>query len=111
MIPIAHPLAKGTTEQMIAALANEYADKAMLVTGIKKCLRHIEQESEGLLVLTADTTPMDLITHLPSLCEERGIKYVFVNDKACIPNRFTCVFFGMQERQKVEAITAALDQQ
>ncbi|KAM0671752.1 hypothetical protein OCOL_001193 [Ordospora colligata] len=111
MIPIAHPLAKGATEQMIAALVSEYANKAILVTGIKKCLKHIEHESEGLLVLTADTTPMDLITHLPSLCEERGIRYVFVNDKTCIPNRFTCVFFGMQERHKVQAIIAALDQQ
>lgn len=34
-----------------------------------------------LLVLAADINPIDIISHLPVLCEEAGIPYVFVTSK------------------------------
>ena len=34
-----------------------------------------------LLVLAADITPIDIISHLPVMCEEAQIPYVFVSSK------------------------------
>ncbi|ADM12581.1 rRNA processing protein [Encephalitozoon intestinalis ATCC 50506] len=95
MIPIASPIASESTTEMIASLVRDQAERGVLSTGIKKCQKRILEGSRGLLVLTADTTPMDLITHLPAVCEDRGIKYVFVRRKVSLPNGFTCVFLEM----------------
>ncbi|KAF6764264.1 50S ribosomal protein L30e-like protein, partial [Ephemerocybe angulata] len=35
----------------------------------------------SLLVLAADINPIDIISHLPALCEEAQIPYVFVSSK------------------------------
>ena len=33
-------------------------------------------------VLAADISPMDVISHLPVLCEDHGIPYIFVTSRA-----------------------------
>jgi len=35
----------------------------------------------SLLVLAADISPIDIISHLPVLCEEASIPYIFVSSK------------------------------
>lgn len=92
MIPIARPLVSGTVEREVVELIEEQMRSRTVSTGIKGCQKRILGGGNGLLVLTADTTPMDLITHLPALCEDRGVKYVFVEKKSILPNNFTCVF-------------------
>lgn len=34
------------------------------------------------MVLAADISPMDVISHIPVLCEDHGIPYVFVTSRA-----------------------------
>lgn len=36
----------------------------------------------GLVVLAADISPMDVISHIPVLCEDHGIPYVYVTSRA-----------------------------
>ncbi|KAF8247869.1 L30e-like protein, partial [Wilcoxina mikolae CBS 423.85] len=38
--------------------------------------------ANGLVVLAADISPMDVISHIPVLCEDHGIPYIFVNSRA-----------------------------
>ncbi|CAD26004.1 HIGH MOBILITY GROUP-LIKE NUCLEAR PROTEIN (HMG2) [Encephalitozoon cuniculi GB-M1] len=109
MIPIASPLASESTEEMIAKLVRSQAERGGLATGIKKCQKRVLEGSKGLLVLTADTTPMDLITHLPALCEDRGTKYVFVRSKSSIPNGFTCVFLEMDGSDTLRKVLETLE--
>lgn len=33
------------------------------------------------MVLAANIAPMDVISHIPILCEEKGIPYIFVSSK------------------------------
>jgi H/ACA ribonucleoprotein complex subunit 2 len=33
-------------------------------------------------VLAADISPMDVISHIPVLCEDHGIPYIFVSSRA-----------------------------
>lgn len=44
----------------------------------------------NLLVLSATTYPMDLISHLPVFCEENGVSYIFVPSNERIKG-YTCV--------------------
>lgn len=48
-----------------------------------------------MVVLAADTSPVDIISHLPIVCEDAGIPYVFVRSKkelglACSSKRAMC---------------------
>lgn len=36
----------------------------------------------GIVILAADISPMDVISHLPVLCEDHGIPYLFVPSRA-----------------------------
>lgn len=38
--------------------------------------------STGLVVLAADISPMDVISHIPVLCEDHNIPYIFVTSRA-----------------------------
>lgn len=100
MIPIANPLAdKELAQKILECTKSAYESKA-LISGIKACQKCIlESPVDKLLVLSATTTPMDLITHLPILCEDRGIPYVFVENSSWISD-FTCVMLGVTEDGK-----------
>lgn len=36
----------------------------------------------GVVILAADISPLDVISHIPVLCEDHGIPYVFVTSRA-----------------------------
>lgn len=36
----------------------------------------------GVVVIAADISPMDVISHLPVLCEDHGVPYVYVSSRA-----------------------------
>ncbi|PYH79178.1 L30e-like protein [Aspergillus uvarum CBS 121591] len=40
----------------------------------------------GVVILAADISPMDVISHIPVLCEDHGIPYVFVTSRAELGN-------------------------
>lgn len=39
-------------------------------------------EVHGVVVLAADISPMDVISHIPVLCEDHGVPYIFVPSRA-----------------------------
>ncbi|WUR02239.1 H/ACA ribonucleoprotein complex subunit NHP2 [Vairimorpha necatrix] len=91
MMPIATPLA---SEKQLEMINEAIKSIEKLISGIKACTKEIKKESKGVVVLSADTTPMDLITHIPALCEEKGIKYIFVEKKDLLTKPCTCVFIN-----------------
>lgn len=91
MIPIATPLADKKSSELILKHTRIQKEKEDLISGIKACQKAIlKTENPGIMVFSATTSPMDLITHIPILCEERNIPYIFVEDESFI-NGFTCV--------------------
>lgn len=81
MIPIAQPLASANTVKRIQKMIKEKRQTPKLHRGIKHCQKAVVRCPKGLLILCADITPMDLITHLPGICEEKNIPYIFVGSK------------------------------
>lgn len=39
-------------------------------------------DPQGIVVLAADISPMDVISHIPVLCEDHNIPYIFVQSRA-----------------------------
>lgn len=74
----------------------ESAAKAKaLKRGVKECVKDIRKSPpatpatlasgslpNGIVILAADISPMDVISHIPVLCEDHGIPYLFVPSRA-----------------------------
>lgn len=71
------------------------AKSKALKRGVKECVKAIRKSPEatpatnlskdtppGIVILAADISPMDVISHIPVLCEDHGIPYVYVPSRA-----------------------------
>ena len=67
------------------------AKNKTLKRGVKEVIKSLRKsnpasvtggESPGIVILAADISPMDVISHLPVLCEDHGVPYMFVTSRA-----------------------------
>jgi H/ACA ribonucleoprotein complex subunit 2 len=56
--------------------------KALRKSSIPAANATISAEPVGVVVLAADISPMDVISHIPVLCEDHGVPYVFITSRA-----------------------------
>ena len=45
-------------------------------------LSSLSNPPSGIVILAADISPMDVISHIPVLCEDHNIPYIFVPSRA-----------------------------
>ncbi|KAF8818513.1 putative 60S ribosomal protein L7a [Cardiosporidium cionae] len=65
-----------------------------LKRGVQEVTKSLRKGSTGILFLAADVYPVDIIAHLPILCEEKDILYAYLGSKktlgmACRSKRAT----------------------
>ncbi|CAH8574768.1 unnamed protein product [Dicrocoelium dendriticum] len=78
-IPIAQPIASEKLTSRLYKLARKAKRCKKADCGIKSIIKAIEKKKTmGIVVLAADVSPMDSITHLPIICEENRIPYCYV---------------------------------
>eukprot|EP01061_Rhynchopus_euleeides_P041067 TRINITY_DN710_c1_g1_i1.p2 TRINITY_DN710_c1_g1~~TRINITY_DN710_c1_g1_i1.p2 ORF type:complete len:178 (+),score=84.23 TRINITY_DN710_c1_g1_i1:26-535(+) len=82
-VPIAKPITEGTenlTKKVLAIV--KYATKnSTMVRGIKEVTKLVRKKKAGsgsLVVLAADISPLDVISHMPLLLEEHQVRYIWV---------------------------------
>jgi H/ACA ribonucleoprotein complex subunit 2 len=89
LIPIANPLAnERLSKRVFKLVAKATADKKIR-RGVKEVVKSIRKEKtpdqkRRLCVIAADITPIDVITHIPVLCEENAVPYVYVRSRAVL---------------------------
>lgn len=44
-------------------------------------MKSIRKGVTGICILAADVNPVDVISHIPLLCEENGIPYIYVRSR------------------------------
>ena len=67
------------------------AKNKTLKRGVKEVVKSLRKsstaaaqgsEAPGIVILAADISPMDVISHIPVLCEDHGVPYIFVTSRA-----------------------------
>lgn len=53
-----------------------------VVKALRKSPSAVSGAANGIIVLAADISPMDVISHIPVLCEDHGVPYIFVSSRA-----------------------------
>ncbi|CAG2122628.1 unnamed protein product, partial [Medioppia subpectinata] len=64
--------------------ASKLSRKENLRVGLKDCQLRIRKGEKGLLVFAGDVTPIEVMCHLPAVCEDKDIPYVYVPLRADI---------------------------
>jgi H/ACA ribonucleoprotein complex subunit 2 len=81
---IAKPLALGKIHGHIMKLVKKSAKGKTLKRGVKEVVKAIRKGSKGIVIMAGDISPIDVLTHIPVLCEDANILYAFVPSKAAL---------------------------
>lgn len=49
--------------------------------GVKEVVKGLRKGEKGLVIIAGDISPIDVITHVPVMCEDEQVPYVFVPSK------------------------------
>lgn len=68
----------------VAAAAHRTLKRGVkeVVKALRKSSTTAESSPVGIVVLAADISPMDVISHIPVLCEDHSIPYIYVTSRA-----------------------------
>jgi len=56
-------------------------DTGKVTKGTNETTKYIERGTSKLVLIAEDVSPEEIIAHIPYLCEEKGIPYIFVPRK------------------------------
>jgi len=78
---IAKPLASKKTTKRIHKLVRKASQAKIVRRGVKEVVKALRKGEKGFCVIAGDISPVDVITHLPIMCEDRNIPYFYVPSK------------------------------
>ncbi|XP_073113015.1 H/ACA ribonucleoprotein complex subunit 2-like protein isoform X5 [Elaeis guineensis] len=81
LAPIAKPLAGKKLRKRTLKLVRRASESKCLKRGVKEVVKSIRRGQKGLCIIAGNISPIDVITHVPILCEEADIPYIFVPSK------------------------------
>ena len=77
----AFPLAKDNLSRAILDLVQQAANYKMVKKGANEATKALNRGSADLIVLAGDTNPIEIVLHLPLLCEDKNVPYIFLPSK------------------------------
>ncbi|CAL1705116.1 unnamed protein product [Somion occarium] len=80
----AWPLAPADLNDQILDLIEKSSQYKQLKKGANEATKTLNRGIAEVIILTADTEPLEILLHLPLLCEEKNVPYVFVASKAAL---------------------------
>eukprot|EP01015_Nassula_variabilis_P007680 TRINITY_DN1594_c0_g1_i6.p1 TRINITY_DN1594_c0_g1~~TRINITY_DN1594_c0_g1_i6.p1 ORF type:complete len:135 (+),score=38.66 TRINITY_DN1594_c0_g1_i6:3-407(+) len=76
------PLADEELTSRILDLVQQAASMRQIKKGANEATKTLNRGISELIIMAADTEPLEIILHLPLLCEDKNVAYVFVPSKA-----------------------------
>ncbi len=61
--------------------ARESAGKRAIRKGVNETTKAVERGQARLVLIAEDVDPPEIVAHLPILCEEKGVPYIYVPSK------------------------------
>ena len=114
--PIADPLASDKMNKKLVKLIKKSMKESKLVhRGVKETVKAVRKGTKGLVIIAADISPIDVLSHLPILCEDKNIAYIYVKSRAeigeaCKTKRPTsCVMITMPNAKSQAELKESFD--
>ncbi|KAI3623247.1 snoRNA-binding protein [Malassezia furfur] len=85
--PIAHPLAeKHLTKKVFKTIKKASKSRGHVKRGVKEVVKSLRKGENGVVILAGDISPVDIMSHIPGLCEDTNNPYVYVASKDQLGN-------------------------
>ncbi|CAF0877090.1 unnamed protein product [Rotaria sordida] len=82
MNAMASPVApKKLAKKLFKCIKQAAKQKNYIRLGLRETQKYIRRGEKGLVVFAGNVTPIDIYSHMPVVCEEANIPYVFVPSK------------------------------
>ncbi|KAL9576160.1 MAG: hypothetical protein Q9212_007334 [Teloschistes hypoglaucus] len=81
---VAWPIADQALTQNILDLIQQASHYRQLKKGANEATKTLNRGTAEILVLAADTSPLAILLHLPLLCEDKNVPYVYVPSKVAL---------------------------
>eukprot|EP00056_Hartaetosiga_gracilis_P016141 m.4058 g.4058 ORF g.4058 m.4058 type:complete len:127 (+) comp3793_c0_seq1:185-565(+) len=117
--PKAYPLADADLTKTLLDLVQQAANYKQLKKGANEATKTLNRGISEFIVMAADTEPLEILLHLPLLCEDKNVPYVFVRSKqalgrACGVSRpvisaSVIVNDGSQLKSQIDAIKLSIE--
>jgi len=82
--PKAYPLADSELTVAILDLVQQASGYKQLKKGANEATKTLNRGISDLIIMAADTEPLEILLHLPLLCEDKNVAYVFVPSKIAL---------------------------
>merc|ERR1719431_1779384 len=69
---------------MILNLVQQAANYKQLRKGANEATKTLNRGQAEFVVLAADSEPLEILLHIPLLCEDKNVPYVFVRSKQAL---------------------------
>ncbi|XP_003384690.1 PREDICTED: NHP2-like protein 1 [Amphimedon queenslandica] len=82
--PKAYPLSDPELTVKILDLLQQATNYKQIKKGANEATKALNRGIAEFIVMAADTEPLEILLHLPLLCEDKNVPYVFVPSKATL---------------------------
>lgn len=82
--PKAFPLADAALTNQILDLVQQSSHYKQLKKGANEATKTLNRGICEFIVMTADVEPIEIVLHLPLLCEDKNVPYVFIPSKIAL---------------------------
>ncbi|KAI9003176.1 50S ribosomal protein L30e-like protein [Gaertneriomyces semiglobifer] len=79
--PLAQPLASKKLTKKVLKTVKKASKQKHIRRGVKEVVKSLRKGSKGLVVIAGDISPIDVISHVPVMCEESDVAYIYVPSK------------------------------
>lgn len=80
----AWPAAEEPLTDQILDLVEKATQYKQLKKGANEATKTLNRGIAEIIILTADTEPLEILLHLPLLCEEKNVPYIFIPSKVAL---------------------------
>lgn len=80
----AFPLADAATTQQLLDIVQQSTHLRQLKKGANEATKTLNRGIAEFVILAADTEPIEIVLHIPLLCEDKNVPYVFVPSKTAL---------------------------
>lgn len=82
--PKAFPLANSELSEQILSVVQQATNLRQLKKGANEATKTLNRGISEFIIMAADTEPIEILLHLPLLCEDKNVPYVFVPSKTAL---------------------------
>merc|ERR1712227_830238 len=79
--PFCTPLADKKLAKKLFKCIKKATKSKQVLRGVKEVVKAVRKGTKGVCVIAGNISPMDVISHLPILCEDNDVPYVYVRSK------------------------------